>query len=1639
MRYLKHFLFLTAILLLIQWDFIVQARSSDLHGSSISDVNVLEENESELVCPEIENAGDSWLTGQKTAQPGTSNQKRLSSLRINALGPIDVDFMDGNPLYFPGNGNAWAAGTQIYPRITGPTSIHQLSFKELLELSEDRKGVAADGESQIVVVLRSGVEGKFKINVLPEAIGKQFFRPEPGKIRLLRNGRTCYTGKVHVAFAVYTAPPDFGRRFDASDPLNWIYDGMERVTESRLEWLDMEFTLKSGKVREQSEALTIVRPPVVLVHGLFDNAVDAWLTPTSDGQTLPGLLKEAGFAPFLVDYSSSNGRVGGRDSSFEANKYVVWNDGRLYPLFEQRSFLNRNHSRKQEGGIRHAISYYRDKLDIAVTQADVIGHSMGGVLARVYASDWDPAKGDERTSETIRMLREGGKEKGTACEKIVPYNPDYRRPDNFGQGDINRLITISTPHHGSGQPEILKMLTIDEVESEGWTPSGWGSWGLRTIAKYAVLLAEAVRADAPASLDLFLTSCALRRIGETAVPSHVIAGVTRQAGQEDSKYDPEGEYLKTLDYVGALFFYFPWLREELFKIISKDWEPKFPEEIKRDFESLMESEAGYWAQLSEAASEEQKKIQEIDRTENLYTPYVVLEALRSLMFRFDKNDSTVRLDSQLGGLDPEKDRRFITYVDNDNEAKIDPDIVESVLHRFTPRTLSIQRRVIDILSSDPKERFARSLPPAGQKMAALDPPENWVGIDWQLTGNFAKKWSGMPFSHADAFKQIAKEEKVVIMTRPVNPDSTVLIIGNSATKSMNVKGKSSNWGPQKGYIPTDQRYSKLWRLFKEPQRSEKIVEYNELTREVIEGGKPAYKTKEGKNIVTTRQLEHKWPRKNPERAYTVWVDKGQNADKGVGKETKIEMEQNKKDAEKSIYFARGSPDDPCKVDKWFDWHTGGENGFDINSEPSSPPESPPDCKSLKPLEVLADNTSKLNPKPFLTADVDLLATGFFCPEKKNSKDVSDLNACEAKVKKRISKDNQKCLEPEDYEYAKYELWSPPDPMPCFDLQTGLITEAQEGLIERLNKRVKKLANYKGGNVSHHGPETQFFKSPYVDYPITAFDPMGPDGKPEIISIPKGPPGFRDLHLKRFYEKKIRQGFWLYPNTDPRAKWKWVPRASKGKKWRGWKYADHPSLSANGEDVEQVKPPECVAKQIERIRAIRSGKKPDGPMPECKPLEAYAVGGGDGDGGDGGDGRDDRGGGPKLTDWLAKEKNPEEQQAVNTIAKPKALLDPEIYKFSAGGDSISAGDKELRSGNYEGAIENYEKARNELLAWWTNNNERVASDFRRDWEDITARIVVAKGARDYEKTLKRDSDYSNTEIDDKKLRNVLMEHEKGKSIRLDKLKGANPLYETKDRQYLIKELNDKDKAETEVAAAALAKKLNIKVPSANMSKDGKFLVIRNIISSTPLYNLKEHQLFAFRKEYARQRAFRAWIGDYDGHMKNLLKGPDDRLWAIDFDRANLEGTKIRGLASDFGTHDDLIAATVRFQHGNMPSTRNWPRYTEAHQDHMVKMAKKNEAGQYAWQARMDRMIRYQDMADMVHAIQQFADSDKLRRTLEQTAYSNIDEAVKTLKARAKRLKEVLQPLFDQELIENKSILLDLSWLLKEPHPEMRLAA
>jgi pimeloyl-ACP methyl ester carboxylesterase len=116
----------------------------------------------------------------------------------------------------------------------------------------------------------------------------------------------------------------------------------------------------------------------------------------------------------------------------------------------------------------------KKRRGIASAQVDWVGHSMGGLLPRSW-------------------VRSGF----------------FRRPDNFGMGDLHKLVTLNTPHWGSPMANLLVSLRGIPVVGD-YLIVGMERMGMSIVGGAVDNLAEG--------------SAALAAIGVTPVRSHSIAG-----------------------------------------------------------------------------------------------------------------------------------------------------------------------------------------------------------------------------------------------------------------------------------------------------------------------------------------------------------------------------------------------------------------------------------------------------------------------------------------------------------------------------------------------------------------------------------------------------------------------------------------------------------------------------------------------------------------------------------------------------------------------------------------------------------------------------------------------------------------------------------------------------------------------------------------------------------------------------------------------------------------------------------------------------------------------------------------------------------------------------------------------------------
>lgn len=223
------------------------------------------------------------------------------------------------------------------------------------------KGVASDGVSPLLLRTVSGLAGTACFEIVSSA------SPDPGKVATPLIG-TAAVSSLNYGFSLYTPPKFF-----------------EGTGDSRPVELEFTFTpsIGNGNTTRLRAKMDIVRPPVVLVHGLWSNGAtwsDDFLRNDAFRTTEP------------ADYAATN-----------ASRFSV------------------NNTRVKTSAAT-ALTNMRRK-GWAATQVDVVGHSMGGLLTRLYAGA-----------------------------------TDFKRPDNLDAGDVHRLVTLDTPHWGSSFANLLVAL-----------------------------------------------------------------------------------------------------------------------------------------------------------------------------------------------------------------------------------------------------------------------------------------------------------------------------------------------------------------------------------------------------------------------------------------------------------------------------------------------------------------------------------------------------------------------------------------------------------------------------------------------------------------------------------------------------------------------------------------------------------------------------------------------------------------------------------------------------------------------------------------------------------------------------------------------------------------------------------------------------------------------------------------------------------------------------------------------------------------------------------------------------------------------------------------------------------------------------
>jgi pimeloyl-ACP methyl ester carboxylesterase len=313
-------------------------------------------------------------------------------------------------------------------------------------------GVAADGVSLALLKIPAVNAGDpFTVALLNDQNGTSSSTDEDGALGV--PGQTTYsssqvsvnavatTSQGAYAFVVYRAPVDFAR-LTAGVPGSYksgtcaLQSGTDNTLPCRSVSLQIQgLTPGSGPTNTVSIPVTIVRPPVVLIHGLWGKRA-AWDT----------------FAPL---YSAA----GGMDPRFHVDRVAFSGDFNGQVVASDP--IDAPHSGFQENAlgfaynagrirltVRDAIQAYKMggnpvSAPVAAIQADIVGHSMGGDITRT-----------------------------------LPLQPAYLDQTTLYQGYIHKVITIATPHLGS--PLATQLLDDNNLCTRTWMKR-FGSPSIRTL------------------------------------------------------------------------------------------------------------------------------------------------------------------------------------------------------------------------------------------------------------------------------------------------------------------------------------------------------------------------------------------------------------------------------------------------------------------------------------------------------------------------------------------------------------------------------------------------------------------------------------------------------------------------------------------------------------------------------------------------------------------------------------------------------------------------------------------------------------------------------------------------------------------------------------------------------------------------------------------------------------------------------------------------------------------------------------------------------------------------------------------------------------------------------------------------------
>jgi pimeloyl-ACP methyl ester carboxylesterase len=231
------------------------------------------------------------------------------------------------------------------PALTNELSSSTPNFSNLSVNGTPVQGVSADGVAEILVrIPTNSASDQFTVSIINDQrnvsgntdedgtlipVGRSWCNNTPGTICAQSTGNAANS---YFAFVLYRAPKDFVRLNNSVDP------GLDH----------RRVNVKIASSQTYQVPITIVRPPVELVHGLW-GSIDSWMFFMPVLQNIPGI-----YIDNPINYKSTN--------------YLGFQ-------FNAPNVLD---------ALRQKITSFKSKNLIAAVQADVIAHSMGGDIIRTF-------------------------------------------------------------------------------------------------------------------------------------------------------------------------------------------------------------------------------------------------------------------------------------------------------------------------------------------------------------------------------------------------------------------------------------------------------------------------------------------------------------------------------------------------------------------------------------------------------------------------------------------------------------------------------------------------------------------------------------------------------------------------------------------------------------------------------------------------------------------------------------------------------------------------------------------------------------------------------------------------------------------------------------------------------------------------------------------------------------------------------------------------------------------------------------------------------------------------------------------------------------------------------------------------------